>query len=184
MPEQLVEVSEVSAGYGPHELTLHGVSLTIGVGESVGLVGESGSGKTTLAKVIMGLVALRSGSMRICDREWGKRPARDPMRRRVQMVFQDPYGSLNPKLTAEEVVADSFHRWNRGSRRSALEQAAACSMKWGCRRERCNREQHDSVVANANASASPGPWPAAPTFSWPTNRPRHWTFRCRHRFSI
>ncbi|MEE6166633.1 MULTISPECIES: ABC transporter ATP-binding protein [unclassified Mycolicibacterium] len=123
MSEQLVDVAEVTAGYRPHELTLHGVSLTIGAGESVGLVGESGSGKTTLAKVIMGLVAIRSGSMRICGREWGKRPARDPMRRRVQMVFQDPYGSLNPKLTAEEVVADSFYRWNIGSRRSALEQA-------------------------------------------------------------
>ena len=123
MTEQLVEVADVTAGYRAHELTLKGVSLTIGKGESVGLVGESGCGKTTLAKVIMGLVLPASGTVRICGQEWGRRPAKDPTRRRVQMVFQDPYGALNPKLTAEEVVADSFHRWNSGSRRSALEQA-------------------------------------------------------------
>jgi peptide/nickel transport system ATP-binding protein len=123
VPEHLVEVCDVTAGYRDRELTLKGVSLTIGVGESVGLVGESGCGKTTLAKVVMGLVAPRSGTVSICGKQWDKRPAKDPMRRRVQMVFQDPYGALNPKLTAEEVVADSFHRWNGGSRRSALDHA-------------------------------------------------------------
>jgi ABC-type glutathione transport system ATPase component len=123
VPEHLVEISDVTAGYRAHELTLKGVSLTVGVGESVGLVGESGCGKTTLAKVVMGLVAPRSGTVHVCGTQWGKRPAKDPMRRRVQMVFQDPSGALNPKLTAEEVVADSFHRWNGGSRRRALDQA-------------------------------------------------------------
>lgn len=120
MPEQLVEVSGVTAGYRTNALTLKGVSLTIAAGESVGLVGESGCGKTTLAKVIMGLVAPASGTVRICGQQWGKRPAKDPVRRRIQMVFQDPYGALNPKLTAEEVVADSYHRWNGGSRRAAI----------------------------------------------------------------
>ncbi|MBO0680455.1 ABC transporter ATP-binding protein [Mycolicibacterium sp. S2-37] len=123
MPEQLVEVTEVTAGYRAHQPTLRGVSLAIAAGESVGLVGESGCGKTTLAKVVMGLVAPSSGTVRICGQQWGKHPAKDPMRRRVQMVFQDPYGALNPKLTAEEVVADSFHRWNGGSRRTALQHA-------------------------------------------------------------
>ncbi|MBN3512025.1 ABC transporter ATP-binding protein [Mycolicibacterium nivoides] len=123
MSELLVEVSGVTAGYDARELTLKGVSLAVEAGESVGLVGESGCGKTTLAKVIIGLVAPQAGTVLICGQAWGKRPAKDAMRRRVQMVFQDPYGALNPKLSAEEIVADSFHRWNAGSRRNAIDQA-------------------------------------------------------------
>ncbi|SEG97253.1 ABC transporter [Saccharopolyspora kobensis] len=87
---------------------LHGVSLSIGAGECVGLVGESGSGKSTLGKAILGLSLVSSGSIRIDGRDITRASGAD--RRRlaadVQVVFQDPYGSLDPAMTVGQAVAE------------------------------------------------------------------------------
>ncbi|WP_246025645.1 ATP-binding cassette domain-containing protein [Saccharopolyspora antimicrobica] len=87
---------------------LHGVSLSIGAGECVGLVGESGSGKSTLGKAILGLSPVSSGSIRIDGRDITRASGAD--RRRlaadVQVVFQDPYGSLDPAMTVGQAVAE------------------------------------------------------------------------------
>ncbi|MGW9438078.1 ABC transporter ATP-binding protein [Streptomyces sp. NPDC055607] len=123
MDEPLLSLRDVRAGYGTAADTIRNIDLDVGRGEVVGLVGESGCGKSTLAKVVLGLLGTRSGSVHIGGRPWGSRSDRDPLRRHVQMVFQDPYGSLNPKLTAAESVADSFRRWRGCSRRSALDEA-------------------------------------------------------------
>src|SRR5204863_2030505 len=74
------------------------VSLTIAKAETLGLVGESGSGKSTLGRVIVNLLPLTSGSIRLGGREIAGLRGRDrhAFWRRVQMVFQDPYSSLNP----------------------------------------------------------------------------------------
>jgi oligopeptide transport system ATP-binding protein len=75
-----------------------GVDLTIERGEALALVGESGSGKSTLARALTGLVPLNAGEIRLGDRKLSGRRARADQRR-VQMVFQDPYSSLNPRMT-------------------------------------------------------------------------------------
>lgn len=83
-----------------------GVSLDIGRGETVGLVGESGCGKSTLSRAIMRLVPAASGSISLEDTELvtlGERALR-PLRRKVQMVFQDPYASLNPRRTVGDIL--------------------------------------------------------------------------------
>ena len=82
---------------------LRGVSLEVGQGESVGLVGESGSGKTTLARCVVGLEAPTAGSISVAGVEAGNRSA---LHRRVQMVFQDPYSSLDPRQTVGSAIAE------------------------------------------------------------------------------
>lgn len=83
-----------------------GVDLTIERGQTIGLVGESGSGKSTLGRLILGLTAPDSGSI-LFDGEpihaMSRRKMR-PLRRRLQVVFQDPYSSLNPQLTVAENI--------------------------------------------------------------------------------
>jgi ABC-type glutathione transport system ATPase component len=87
---------------------LNGVSFTIEAGRSLGIVGESGSGKSTLARLVMALDAPTSGSVRLLGRDLHALP-REQLRlarRDFQMVFQDPYGSLDPRQTVQRIVAE------------------------------------------------------------------------------
>jgi peptide/nickel transport system ATP-binding protein len=107
---------------------VHGVSFTLRQGESLGLVGESGSGKSTLTRAILGLEALQGGSVRIEGEAVtaGERMAR-ALRAKMQVVFQDPYGSFNPRHRVARLVAEPFHLLDappRGpARRVAVERA-------------------------------------------------------------
>jgi oligopeptide/dipeptide ABC transporter ATP-binding protein len=87
-----------------------GVSLSVRRGETVGLVGETGCGKSTLARCITRLYDLTSGSVIFGGDDISRLPARRlrPYRRRMQMVFQDPYGSLNPRRRVGSIIADPF----------------------------------------------------------------------------
>jgi len=86
------------------------VSFTVEAGKTVGLVGESGSGKTTVGRTILKLIQSTSGSVRFEGREILPLPEREfrPLRRKMQMVFQDPYGSLNPRFTIGEIVGEAL----------------------------------------------------------------------------
>jgi oligopeptide/dipeptide ABC transporter ATP-binding protein len=92
---------------------LEGVSLTVGENETVGLVGESGSGKTTLARLLVGLEAATGGEVLIDGIDasnWSKLSSRDRrrLRRIVQIVFQDPYSSLNPMRTVGSTLSEAI----------------------------------------------------------------------------
>ncbi|MDQ1081807.1 ABC transporter ATP-binding protein [Pseudoroseomonas cervicalis] len=105
-----------------------GIGFTLRRGESVGLVGESGCGKSTTSMMLMRLLDPSAGSIRFLGQEIGAMPARgfaaSPLRRRIQMVFQDPTDSLNPRLTAARAIADPILRMGQ-ARGAALRDRVA-----------------------------------------------------------
>jgi peptide/nickel transport system ATP-binding protein len=103
-----VEASDLSVVYGQGDKAVHavkGISFTVGDGETFGIVGESGSGKSTVLRVLAGLNRAWSGRLLIRGREAEKRRPRRSYRI-VQMVFQDPYGSLHPRQTVERILLE------------------------------------------------------------------------------
>ena len=89
---------------------LRDVSLAISAGETLGLVGESGSGKTTLGRAVLGLAPVTNGSIHFQGREISSLSARArrELSSSIQVVFQDPYSSLNPAMTVEAILAESL----------------------------------------------------------------------------
>jgi len=97
-----------------------GISFSVARGESVGLVGESGCGKSTTSMMVMRLIDKTSGLIQFDGEDIGAIPARKfatlPLRKRIQMVFQDPTDSLNPRYTAARAIADPILRLGNGER--------------------------------------------------------------------
>jgi ABC-type oligopeptide transport system ATPase subunit len=100
------------------------VSFSVGGGETLGLVGESGSGKTTIGRCVLRLVKPTSGEVRFRDRDLlaMKGDALRKLRREMQIVFQDPWSSLNPRMRVGDIVAEplAIHRWPRADRRARV----------------------------------------------------------------
>jgi len=93
-----------------HVRAVDGVSFDVGAGETLALVGESGCGKTTAGRALLRLIEPTAGQVRFDGqdvRALGGEPLRS-MRRRMQIVFQDPYGSLNPRMTVDALVGDAL----------------------------------------------------------------------------
>src|SRR5579863_2060608 len=113
----LVEVDKVWKSYPRRtglrtemQHVVEDVSLAIAKGETLGLVGESGSGKTTVSRMILGLVTPSQGTVRIDGIDIGRasHAAMHHIRRRMQPVFQDPFGALNPRMTIREIVSEPW----------------------------------------------------------------------------
>ena len=116
MTEPLVELRDVAKWYPlpkrpfrprQHIRALDGVSFDIRRGEVLGLVGESGSGKTTVGRILLRLTDPTQGTIRFAGQDITHltRSQLRPVRRRMQLVFQDPYGSLNPRQSVERVLS-------------------------------------------------------------------------------
>ena len=99
-----------------------GVSLKVGRGETLGLVGESGSGKSTLSRTILQLLEPTSGSVVFEGREIAGLSRREmrPLRSEMQMIFQDPFASLNPRKRAGQIVGDPLRQVGSTSSKAAL----------------------------------------------------------------
>jgi oligopeptide/dipeptide ABC transporter ATP-binding protein len=105
-------------GRGHEVYAVNGVSLAVERGESVGLVGESGCGKSTLGNAILRLVPVQAGAIRFEDKDVLTLSRRDLFhyRRRSQMIFQDPYGSLNPRLSIGAAIEECLAVHRLGNR--------------------------------------------------------------------
>ncbi|MBU3867980.1 ATP-binding cassette domain-containing protein [Streptomyces sp. 4503] len=101
----LLEATGITKRYGQYT-ALDDVDLRIETGRTVSIVGESGSGKSTLARIIVGLERADSGTVRFRGEAIRGRRSRHAFRRSVGMVFQDPYESMDPRLTIGEIVAE------------------------------------------------------------------------------
>jgi oligopeptide/dipeptide ABC transporter ATP-binding protein len=122
-----------------------GVSLTVGAGEMLGLVGESGSGKSTVANCIIRLCEPTDGTIRIrgVDVTHLSRRAMRPLRREVHMVFQDPYSSLNPRMTCGQIVGEPLRLHRLASGRELDTRVVALFDQVGLRSELRYRYPHE-----------------------------------------
>ena len=102
-----------------------GVSFEIGKGRTLGLVGESGCGKSSLGRAVVGLTGMATGTLRFNGEPLQPTTLRADQRRRIQMIFQDPYASLNPRMTVGDIIAEPVivHRLREG--RAAVEDRVA-----------------------------------------------------------
>ncbi|MBL8385615.1 MAG: ATP-binding cassette domain-containing protein, partial [Burkholderiales bacterium] len=110
--------------HAPQLVAVDDVNLRIRPGEAVGLVGESGCGKSTLVRLIARLLDPSDGAVVFRERDIGAVPAarfaRHPARGRIQMVFQDPTDSLNPRFTAAETIAEPMRLLAGGATPAAV----------------------------------------------------------------
>ena len=124
---------------------LRGVTLTVTAGRSMGIVGESGSGKSTLARLVMALEAPSSGSICFEGRDLNALSANElrAARRDFQMVFQDPYGSLDPRRPVWRTVAEPAAALEGAKRAQQRERAAATLESVGLRADALDKFPHE-----------------------------------------
>ncbi|MEU8135582.1 ABC transporter ATP-binding protein [Streptodolium elevatio] len=117
MSETMLDIRDLRVSYpgkgrrAPRAEVLKGISLDIRPGETLGLVGESGSGKTTIGRAVLGLVPVHSGTI-VFDGEpieHATRRRRRELARELQVIFQDPYTSLNPSRTIGDTLAEPLY---------------------------------------------------------------------------
>jgi len=134
-------------GFRRHERVqaLDDVSLDVPAGSCVGVIGESGSGKSTLAGVGVGLVEPTAGFVRLGDTRLapgcGARPA--SAKRAIQIVFQDPYGSLNPTMTIGAIVCEGLAIHGIGTSSDRRERAASLLSEVGLNSDYMDRRPHE-----------------------------------------
>ena len=122
-----------------------GVSFQVQRGETLGLVGESGSGKSTACRAVLQLIKPTSGSVKFEGREiagLGRRQMR-PLRREMQMIFQDPYASLNPRKRVGQIVGDPLKRQGVASGSELRRQVQELLERVGLSSEHYNRFPHE-----------------------------------------
>jgi oligopeptide/dipeptide ABC transporter ATP-binding protein len=118
------------------------VSLEIEAGETFGVVGESGCGKSTLGRLILNLINPTSGEVALGGRSTKSIPDRE-LRRRAQMVFQDPYASLNPRMTIGEVLAEPFLVHQKKARKTVSAEIDELLSDVGLSPEHASRYPHE-----------------------------------------
>jgi peptide/nickel transport system ATP-binding protein len=145
--EPLLEVAGLVKRYSVHETAVDRVSFRLRPGESLGLVGESGSGKSTISRLVCRLIDQTEGDILFDGAPIGRIPAgqfhRSPLRKDIQIVFQDPGDCLNPRFSVFDSIADPIQRLEGSSDRAALRQrVAACAERAGLSQDLLDRFPH------------------------------------------
>jgi peptide/nickel transport system ATP-binding protein len=127
-----------------HVYAVDDVSFTIGAGETLGLVGESGCGKTTVGRVILRLIEPTAGTIRLDGRDVTRLSKLDmrPFRREMQIIFQDPFSSLNPRKRAGDIVGEPLKVHGVLAKGARRERVAALFERVGLRRAQMDNFPH------------------------------------------
>ena len=159
-----------------------GVSFHVEKGETLALVGESGCGKSTVGRAILRLFDITAGQVALDGRRIDdlSADALRPLRRRVQVVFQDPFSSLNPRMRVRDILAEPIRNFGLAKSAADLEERVAKLMDT-VRLPRDAVSRTSSPAGSASASASPGRSRPNPTSSSATRRSRRSTSRSRRR---
>jgi len=130
---------------GGHVFAVDGVSFSIESGETLGLVGESGCGKSTLGRAVMRLIEPTAGTIRLAGEDITalSRKALRPYRRQMQIVFQDPFSSLNPRMTVGEIVGEPLKVHGIARGRAREERVAALFHRVGLRPAQMRNYPHE-----------------------------------------
>jgi len=141
--ENLVRHFQTGKGQTVH--AVNDVSLSIAPGETLALVGESGCGKSTLGRMIMGLDRPSKGSVRLLGQDLARMGQRElhAARRSVQMIFQDPSASLDPRWTAEAIVREPLDNFRIGTPAERREHVLQLLAKVGLRPDQAKRYPHE-----------------------------------------
>jgi oligopeptide/dipeptide ABC transporter ATP-binding protein len=155
IPAPLLEVQDLRKHYpvrrglfsriSGHVYAVDGISFSIAEGETLGLVGESGCGKSTAGKTILKLIDPTSGTIRVRGEPIEHLKPREmrTWRRDLQVVFQDPYSSLNPRLSAGAIVAEPLVNYAVASGAELKDRVAALFQKVGLREDQISRFPHE-----------------------------------------
>ena len=124
---------------------IDGVSLDVPQGKTVGLVGESGCGKTTLGRVVLRLIPPDAGRIRFEGRDITQLSGEElrRVRRRMQIIFQDPYSSLNPRMRVSDIVGEGWIVHGMGNRREIREKAARLLLRVGLSADAADKYPHE-----------------------------------------
>ncbi len=147
--QELVEMREVTVHFplqrGETVRAVDGANLTLAPGEAVGLVGESGCGKSTLARALLRLVPLSAGEVWFDGKPLHRLPERElrPLRRQMQIVFQDPMASLNPRLRIGHILTEPLEVHGLARGKQAWQQAGRLLERVGLSPEYLNRYPHE-----------------------------------------
>lgn len=147
--EKLLTLDHISKHFqvGKHQtlVAVNDISLNIYKGETLGVVGESGCGKSTLGRVVMGIYPPTKGTLAYAGKEVNTRHTKDRFAyaRKAQIIFQDPYASLNPRMTIGSIIAEGMEIHNMYNKEKRTERVYELLETVGLNREHANRFPHE-----------------------------------------
>ncbi len=185
--EKLISLENVckyfNVGHGKTLKAVDGITLDIYRGETLGVVGESGCGKSTLGRVVMGIYHPTSGKLEYEGQEVNLRRTKDRFQysKKAQIIFQDPYASLNPRMTVGDIIAEGMEIHGMYTKERRTQRVYELLETVGLNKEHANRFPHEFSGGQASASALPARLPLSRSSSCATSRFLHWTSRFRAR---